>query len=97
MSDTLREVRLAMVAKNIAIQAELRDSEALRTLLKAAQDDADAAMEELADLSPADYVPLALSLAKVRTLVYIRRTLRTAMRAGEVAEQALRAEDERDA
>jgi hypothetical protein len=64
--------------------------------MEAIRADGDQAMEELAQVSPSDADALSGLLVKVRTLVYVRSTLNTILRAGVVAENDIRAEDERE-
>lgn len=88
-----RDRRFAAVAKMLNVQKELRDSETLKALMGAVRQDADKAMDDLADTSPADQAAIALLLVKVSTLVYIRRTLNVIFQHGRAAEQHIEAED----
>ena len=90
----LRDTRFAVLGEAIAVETELRDSHVIKTLLAAVRADADQAMEDLTDISPLASEALALQLVKISTLVYIRRTLNKVLRAGQVAEEAIRAEDQ---
>jgi hypothetical protein len=89
-----RDKRIRMIDLGYAIQAELRDSVALKAMIATVRDDAEAAMEELADLSPADTIAIAGALVRVRTLVYWRRTLNLVLGHAAAAETHVRAEDE---
>ena len=89
----LRDTRFAVLAEAIAVETEMRDSPVIKAILGAVRADADAAMEALVDVSPADQTAVALHLVKVSTLVYIRRTLNRVLRLGQAAEAQIRAED----
>lgn len=90
-----RDSRFAMVERAIAIETDLRDNQTIKAIIGAIKADADQAMEDLADLSPADTVAVSGALVRVRTLVYMRRTLNAILQRGAVAEQSLSAEDHR--
>lgn len=92
-----RDSRFAVLAEAIAVEADLRDNPTIKLLMAAVRQDADAAMEELADLSAADPVAMHKALVNVKTLVYIRRTLNALLQRGQVAELEIRQEDERHA
>lgn len=89
-----RDKRIRMIDLGYAIQAELRDSAALKAMIAVVRDDADAAMEDLADLSPADQIAVSGALVRVRTLVYWRRTLNIILGHADHAEHQVRAEDD---
>jgi len=91
-----RDRRFSVLAQAIAIEQDLRDSPAIKAIMAAVRADADQAMEELADTSPHDTVTMSLHLVKIKTLVYMRRTLNTILRQGSAAEAAIRAEDARE-
>lgn len=89
----MRDTRFAILGRAIAIENDLRENETIKALFGAARVDADQAMEELSEISPTDVNAISLALVKIRTLVYIRRTLNIILQRGVVAEQAIRAED----
>ena len=89
-----RDTRFAILSRAIAVEGDLRDNETIKAIMASVREDADRAMDDLAEASPADQVGLAALLVRVKTLVYIRRTLNTILGQGLAAEQAIRAEDE---
>jgi hypothetical protein len=89
-----RDTRFAMLEQAIAIEADLRDNPTIRAIMTAIRADADQAMEDLAETSPNNTESISLHLVKIRTLVYVRRTLDGILKRGHVAEQAIRADDE---
>lgn len=88
------DTRMRKIAMMIDVQTDLRDSRTLKMLFEAARADADDAIDDLAELSPADTVKVSAALVKIRTLVYIRQTLRSIVLQGQQAEQAMRGEEE---
>lgn len=88
-----RDQRFAVLQHAIAVETDLRDNETIKAIMAAVRADADQAFEDLADVSPENKDSIAVLLVRVRTLVYIRRTLQAILRRGQVAEQSLRAED----
>ena len=90
-----RDARFAVLAHAIAIEGEMRDSTTLKSLMTALTRDADQAMEELAEVSPADGLAISAMLVKIRALVYIRSHVRNILQQGRLAEQSIRAEDQR--
>jgi RNase P/RNase MRP subunit POP5 len=89
-----RDTRFAALHLAIELEHELKNSLAVRSIMAAVRADADAAMETLATVSPADQHAVALHLVQVSTLVYIRRVLDRILRAGSAAEEAIRSEDQ---
>ena len=96
--DTIRsrDSRFAAIGRAIAIEADLRDNETIKALLGAVRADMEAGLDELADLSPGDPMAVAAALVKVRTFVWVRRTLNLILQHGAAAEAAVRAEDHRE-
>lgn len=92
----LRDTRFAILSQAIAVEADLRDNVTIKAMMAAIRADAEQAMEDLAEVSPADALSISLHLVKIRTLVYTRRTLNTILRNGAAAENAIRAEDHRE-
>lgn len=90
----LRDRRFHFLEASIAIENDLKNNVVIRTLMDAVRKDADQAMEALSDCSPTDQIAVSQHLVKIRTLIYIRRTLDIVLRRGMAAEQAIRAEDE---
>lgn len=91
----LRDTRFAMLAQAIDVESELQNSAVIKTMMDAVRKDADQAMEDICDISPMDHAGMMLHLVKIRTLVYIRRTLNMVLQRGRVANQSIAAEDER--
>jgi hypothetical protein len=89
-----RDTRFSVLAEAIAVETDLRDNVTIRALMGAIRQDADQAMEDLAETSPNNTESISLHLVKIRTLVYVRRTLDSILKRGHVAEQAIRADDE---
>ena len=89
-----RDSRFAALGLAIALETDLRENDTIKVIMAAVRADADTAMDDLADMSPADTVGIAAALVKVRTLVYIRRTISTILNRGNAAEQSIRAQDE---
>lgn len=92
----LRDTRFAVVSRAIAVETDLRDNHTIQILMSAVRADAEKAMEEIAEASPADTMLISTLLVKIRTLVYVRRTLNTILRMGAEAEATIRAEDQRE-
>ena len=90
----LRDGRIRQIDETLAIEAELRDSVALKALLAQYQKDADAAFLELAEVSPADQTAIAGLLVKVRSLVYIHRSLNYILNRGHAAMAEVQAMEE---
>ena len=88
-----RDARFRIIDEGFAIQAEMRDSPTIRYLLRQVTADADAAMEEMADTSPLDSVAMARHLVKVKTLVYIRKSLLDIQQRAEMCAREVQAED----
>lgn len=88
-----RDARIRMIDDGFAIEAEMRDNKTLNAILAKVRDDADRAMEDLAELSPHDTVAISRALVMVRSFVYIRRGIEDIFRRTQVAVQNLRDED----
>lgn len=78
----------------IAIETELRDSATIKSLLAQIRYDADKAMDECADTSPADVTAVSRLFVRISTLVYLRGALHTFLMRGKVAEQQINAQDQ---
>ena len=89
----VRDGRIRLIGDAIAVENELRESPTIRHILRQVTTDADSAMEELADISPLDSVSVASLLVKIRTLVYIRRSLDALKRRADLAMHEVRLED----
>lgn len=85
--------RFAAISRAIAIETDLRDNETIKAILGAVWKDSVQAMEELAETSPADLESISLLLVKVKTQVYIRRTLNAIINQGRAAEASVLADD----
>ena len=92
----LRDTRFAILSAAIDVENDLRSSPVIRALMEAVRADADQAMKDISETSPADVQSISLLLVKIRTLVYVRSVLDTILHRGQVAEAAIRAEDERE-
>ena len=90
----LRDTRFATLGFSISVENELTNSAVIKAIMQAIRTDADAAMEAMADTSPADQVSMTLHLVKIQTLVYIRRVLQAVLNAGKVAQAAIVSEDQ---
>ena len=88
-----RDSRLRLVDAGFSIQADMRDNETVRAILAAVQRDADQAMDEMADLSPADIVAVSRMLVRVQTQVFIRRALMEVIQRSEFLAQQISTED----
>ena len=88
-----RDTRFAAVAEAIAIETDLRDNLTIRKLMDAARQDAEQAMRDIVQISPANVELVAFNQMKIRTLTYIRDVLDIIMRRGAIAEQEIRNED----
>ena len=73
----------------VKLEAELRDSVALKLLLEAAGEQAAAALEELAGVDPTDAKLIIRLQAKVFRARFIARTLNIFLEKGRTAEQSL--------
>jgi hypothetical protein len=91
-----RDTRFTAVAAAIAIETDLRDNLTIRKLMDAARQDAEQAMREVVQISPANVEQVAFCQMKIRTLTYIRDVLDIVMRRGAIAEQEIRNEDSYD-
>src|SRR5690349_14033091 len=89
-----RDTRFAMLAQAIAVETDLRDNVIIRSLMDAVRADAEQAMRDIVDVSPADLQQIALHQMKIRTLTYIRAVLDAIMRRGAYAEHDIRTEDD---
>ena len=89
-----RDSRFAILAHAIAVEADLRDNVTIKALFAAIREDAERAMEQLSETSPADVNAISLLLVRISTIVYIKRALNTIMTRGQVAENAIRMQDE---
>lgn len=78
----------------IAIETELRDSATIKSILGEIRADADKALEECADTSPADTAVVMKLFVRISTLVYLRRALNTFLMRGQVAEQQIHAQNQ---
>jgi hypothetical protein len=88
-----RDTRFSILATSIAVEADLRDNETIKAIMAAIRADADRAMDEISDISPGDTVAISQHLVKIRSFVYLRRTLETILTRGRIAEQEIRAQD----
>jgi hypothetical protein len=88
-----RDTRFTAVAEAIAIESDLRDNPTIRKLMDAARQDAEQAMREVVQISPANVELVAFNQMKIRTLTYIKDVLDIIMRRGAIAEQEIRNED----
>ena len=89
-----KDQRFAAVAAALALEQDLRESVAIKTLLSAVRDDAERAFDELGRANPGDTTVMADLLVRIRTLFYIRDRLNAVIRRGQSAEQAIRSDDE---
>lgn len=89
-----RDSRIRLIGEALAIQADMRDNETIKYILRQITTDADRAMEELAEVSPLDSSEVARLLVKIKTLVYIRTSLETLKRRAELAAVEIRLEEE---
>lgn len=85
--------RFARISRAIAIETDLRDNESIKAIMEAVWRDSVQAMEELSETSPADLKEISLLLVKIRTQVYIRRTLNVILNQGRAAEESVLNED----
>jgi hypothetical protein len=92
-----RDTRFAMLAQAIAVETDLRDNVTIRSLMDAVRADAEQAMRDIVEVSPADVQAIALHQVRIRTLTYIRGVLDAIMRRGAYAEHDLRTEEQLDA
>lgn len=92
--DLLRDQRFAAADFAFAIEADLRDNPTIKSLIAGVREDAERAMDELADVAPADVIAISRLLVRVSTLVYIRRTLNRIILRGHAAAASIRAQDE---
>lgn len=74
---------------SLKIQQELRESVALKALLESADEQAAEAMEALVEVDPTDTNMIIRRQAAVFRARFIKRTLNTLIRKGEVAEHSL--------
>lgn len=81
-----RDGRFRVLDEALAVAAELRDSVALKTLIRGIEGEAQDCMDELAEVSPTDVNAVSKLLVKVRTAVYMRRSLNAILMRGKVAE-----------
>jgi hypothetical protein len=88
-----RDNRFAYLAEAIAVETDLRDNTTIRALMDAVRRDADLAMREFVQVSPADLQQVADYQVRIRTFTYIRDVLDAIMRRGAQAEQEIRQED----
>lgn len=88
-----RESLFAELAAGIEIETELRDNPVIRAILRAAQIDHDAALDELMTISPLESEKIARILVDVKTFRHIRKSLDAILSRGERAENIIRAQD----
>ena len=93
----LRDTRFAALGESIAIETDLRDNATIKAIMAAIREDADRAMAEIVEISPADVSSISLQLVKMRTLVYTRGVLSMILARGAAAAQSIQAQDARDA
>lgn len=81
-----RQPLFADIALGIDLEAEMRDSLVIRTILKAVEVDHNAALDELVEMSPLDAEGISRCLVNVKTFRYIRRALDAVLSRGKRAE-----------
>jgi hypothetical protein len=90
----LRDTRFARIHHALGIQADLRDNDTIKAIMGAVRFDADAALDELVDLAPTDVNAISAALVRIRTLVYIRRTISNILTQGDHAQRSIMDEDQ---
>lgn len=88
-----RDERLRDIDLMFQIEKELRESVALSLVLEKASEDADVALEALADCDPSDVKQIIALQARIYRDRFIRRTLNMVLERGHAAERSIR-EDE---
>lgn len=88
-----RDARIALVTDTIDVQAELRDSIALKLVLRQLTNDATAAMMEFAFVDLGDHTKVMGLQARVFCMMYLDKTLRSIQERGRAAEVQLNEED----
>lgn len=91
-----RDARFAVLSRAISIEADLRDNPTIKALMAGIREDADRAMDEIAECSPGDIAAISFHLVRIKTLVTIRRNLNVILRQGAAAESSIRSEDHRE-
>lgn len=89
----MRDLRIALVTDAIDVQAELRDSLALRLVLRRLTDDATAAMMEFAFADLGNHAKVMGLQGRVFCMMYLDKTLRDIQERGQVAEAQINEED----
>ena len=89
-----RDARFRVFGEALAIEGDLRDNATIKAILAASWAEANGAIEELAEVSPTDIDAISKLLVKVRSAVYIRRSLNAILMRGKVAEADIRQEDD---
>jgi hypothetical protein len=89
-----RDRRFAAINLGIEVEAELRDGRPLRLLMERLREDADEAMNEFATANPAKTDEIIGLQARVFRFRYIFDTLNAILTRGQVAEAAVRGEDQ---
>lgn len=85
--------RLKAVDIMLQIEQEMRDSISLKMILAAAAEDAEKAMEELAEVDPTDTKKIIACQARVYRAKFISQTLGGYIQTGQLAENSLRQDD----
>jgi len=88
-----RDSRFRDLQDAIAVSADMSDNPTVKALLAAFRADADLAMLEMADTSPADQKAMALISVRVGVYVRAKRILEAVLTRGRLAESDLRAQD----
>lgn len=88
-----RDGRVRFIGEVFALEGELRDNRTSRAILAFIQRDAEDAMEEIADTSPADTVAVMKIFSRVRAHVFLRRSLMELIHRGETLAREVSEED----
>ena len=91
-----RDARFRAVALAVDVAAELRDSVALRSVMTACREDAQAAMREFANVNPGDTLAVMALQARVYRLFALEQTFDFIDQQGNAAAAAIAGEDMRE-
>lgn len=88
-----RDARVRLIGEHFAIEQELRDSVALRAILRQITALHDNAVRQIADTSPHDTATIAELLVNIKTLFYIRDVFDNLRVRAQHAAQEIHVED----
>ena len=87
--------RFAVIDMGAAVAAELRDSNGLKLFLASLRREAEDALVEFADANIANMTEIVPLQVKVRSIVFLNRTIEQLMAQAATAEQQILSESER--